>query len=267
MKDATPSSAGKSGPDPMGDRMKGYEAQTKLALPARTLAAIRVDGRAFHTWTKGLERPYSPAMIDAMAAATQALCEEVGGSFIAYTQSDEISLLFQDFDGENTQAWFGGQVQKVCSIAASTVTAAFARSFPDRAPALFDARVFALPDRVEAANYLVWRQRDCRRNAVSMLAEQHFSSKELHGVSTLRRREELAKAGVIVEDHDPRFLYGQVLYRKTVSEKVSFVDRRTGERRETPEPVSRRRWETIPAPEFAAAPGNWVFGQIPDPAA
>lgn len=250
----------------LGERMKGHEAPTRLVLPRKTLTAVRVDGRAFHTWTRGLERPYSAALMSAMAEATQTLCEEVAGSVIGYTQSDEISVVFQDFASKHSEPWFGGVVQKVCSIAASCVTAVFARQFPDRPPALFDARAFTLPDQTEAANYLVWRQRDAQKNAVSMLAEHYFSSKSLRGMSTPERRARLIEeAGVNPDDEDPRFLHGQVLHRVTVTEKVSYRDKRTGETRETPEPVERRRWVAEAAPHFEATPDSWLLARIPQP--
>jgi tRNA(His) 5'-end guanylyltransferase len=235
--------------------MKGYEAKARLTLPRRTLAAIRIDGRAFHTWTRGLERPYSTEMLDAMAATTVALCEEVSGSVFAYTQSDEISILVQDFAKADTQPWFGGSVQKVCSVAASVATAHFARLFPDRPPAFFDARVFPLSSRVEAVNYLVWRQRDAVRNAVSMLAGHHFSSKSLHGLSNDQRYDKLAAHGVDVSAHDPRFLHGQ-----SPESLVEVADPLSGrdpvkEEVETPEPV---------ASPFVADPDYWPWDEIPD---
>lgn len=249
--------------DPLGMRMKAYEAEMRVSLPRRSITAIRIDGRAFHTWTKGLERPFSPMMIEAMAEATKALCEEVGGAFIGYTQSDEISILAQDFAGEATEPWFGGQVQKICSIAASVATAVFARRFPDRPVALFDARAFTLPDRIEAANYLVWRQRDCQRNAISMIAGHYFSHSELHGVGTPGRRRLLAEVGVDVESFDDRFLHGQVYEHVKILEKARYRDERTGEICETPEPVERGRWQASAAPRFEALEGSWLLERIP----
>lgn len=258
-------SAGTVSRDPTGDRMKGYEAETKLILPRRQLVAIRIDGRAFHTWTRGLPRPYSRRLLDAMAETTKVLCEEVSGSVIGYTQSDEISLLVQDFATPSTQPWFGGSLQKVCSVTASVATAHFARAFWDRAPAVFDARAFALPNPLEARNYLLWRQRDAERNAISMLAEHHFSAKSLHGMGTKERRQRLEAEGVEVASQDPRFLHGQCLHRITVKEKVRYFDKRLGEEVETPEPVERRRW-VREAAQFDAAPDGWLAQVVPDPA-
>lgn len=242
--------------------MKRYEAAARMTLPRRTYTMLRLDGRAFHTWTRGLERPYDLKMVDAMASTTVKLCEEISGVVLAYTQSDEISLLLQDFAALTTEPWFGGQVQKMVSVAASVATAHFARRFPERAPATFDARVFTVPSQTDAANALVWRQKDAMRNAVSMIAEHHFSSGQLHGVSTERRREMLADAGVNLDAADARFMMGQVVVPVTVTEPVTYLDRRTGEERRTA-PVARTQWMAQAAPLLEARPGTWLAEHIP----
>ena len=103
----------------LGDRMKGYERAYRTTLPPRTWTVVRLDGRAFHTWTRGLERPYSLAMIDAMGFGMTELCKELAGAVVAYCQSDEISLVLSDFTREDTQAFYDGQVQKLVSVSAS----------------------------------------------------------------------------------------------------------------------------------------------------
>lgn len=248
----------------LSDRMKDYERETRLELPRKAFSVIRVDGRSFHTWTRGLERPYSERMMRAMAAATEALCREVSGAVVGYTQSDEISIVYQDFVGKHAEPWFGGVVQKVASVAASIATATFAQEFPDRPLAHFDARVFSLPSTAEAANYLVWRQRDAQKNAISMLAHERYSHSELLGKTVSDRLRMLAEAGAPVQTASMRFLNGQVAYRVKVTEKVSYRDRRTGELRETPEPVERNRWVCEAALEFTAAADNWLATQLPD---
>jgi tRNA(His) 5'-end guanylyltransferase len=239
--------------DPLGDRMKGYEGFWKIRLPAKSFSVIRLDGRSFHTWTRGLTRPYDPDLIEAMGAAALAVAEDVSGAVLAYTQSDEISVVFSDLASEETEAWFGGQVQKIVSVAASLATGSFARSFPERRLAQFDARVFALPDATEVCNYLRWRQADARRNAISMLASDRFSAKQLHGASTADRRDLLAQAGVHIDAADPRFLHGQLLHKATRTGRIEYTDRRTKQLCLS-EPVIRRVWQSIPAPDLTAAP-------------
>lgn len=163
--------------DPLGDRMKSYEALTRTSLPRRSFSILRVDGRAFHTWTRGLDRPFDADLADAMDDTARRLTAAVQGAIVGFVESDEISVVYADLGRESTQAWFGGEVQKQVSIAAATAAAAFAVACDLRGRlagkplATFDARVFTVPDAVEAANYLIWRQRDAERNSVSMAAQ------------------------------------------------------------------------------------------------
>src|SRR5271166_2006304 len=111
--------------DALGDRMKRYEDITRFKLPPRTYTLLRVDGRAFHTWTRGLAKPYDQLLMKIMDKTAIALCEEIAGAQFAFVQSDEISILAVDFLEIGTQAWFDGLVQKWCSVAAAIATATF----------------------------------------------------------------------------------------------------------------------------------------------
>ncbi|MFH1568914.1 MAG: tRNA(His) guanylyltransferase Thg1 family protein [Gemmatimonadota bacterium] len=176
----------------LGDRMKTYEQVARTGLMRRTPVIIRLDGKAFHTFTRRMKRPWDERLHACMWSAAQVLCQEVQGCKLAYVQSDEISLLLTDWEMFNTEAWFGNQVQKMVSVAASVCTAAFARAHLEefwtdelwmdgempRFPA-FDARCFNLP-KEEVANYFLWRQQDATRNSLTMLAQAHFSHKQLH---------------------------------------------------------------------------------------
>lgn len=160
--------------------MKGqYEDRTRYMLPRRTFTVIRVDGRAFSSFTRDCPA-FDPNVLEAMTAGALALAEDAQGGKFGFIQSDEISLVLTDFDRIETEAWFDGNLQKIASVAASLVTAAFNAAY--RKPwAVFDARVFTIPDPIEVENYLVWRQKDAIRNSISMLAQEHFSPKQLHG--------------------------------------------------------------------------------------
>lgn len=173
--------------DDLGNRMKErYEDRTRFFLPRRTYTVIRLDGKAFHTLTKNLKRPYDDSFVGWMDFTTKRLCEEIQGVRFAYTQSDEISLLLTDFEQDNTEAWFNGNLQKIISISASIATHEFARVriANNGHMGLFDSRAFTISDRVEVANYFIWRQKDCMRNSISMLAQLLYSHKELHKKST-----------------------------------------------------------------------------------
>jgi len=173
---------------PLGDRMKAqYERRAQSYLPRRTYTIIRLDGKAFHTYTKGLLKPYDLEFQHDMAGAAAVLCSEVQGCALAYVQSDEVSLLVTDFAKDTTDAWFDGNVQKIVSVAASIMSVQFNRRRRERGidrPAYFDARAFTIPDPTEVGNYLIWRQRDCVRNSILALGQAYFSHKQLNGKKT-----------------------------------------------------------------------------------
>jgi len=198
----------------LGDRMKGnYENRTRFSLPRRTYTIIRIDGKAFHTYTRGLKKPFDEGFVSDMAETTRYLCENIQGCKFGYVQSDEISLLLTDFDMLTTDAWFDGNIQKIASVSASLATAKFNQLRLFRNPqvgidynpgidglgnewaidvkniikqplATFDSRVFTIPSRTEVINYFVWRQQDAVRNSIQGLAQSKFSHKELEGKNT-----------------------------------------------------------------------------------
>lgn len=250
-------------PDPLGDRMKGYERTFRMTLPAKSYSVLRLDGRHFSSWTRGLNRPYDLTMVQAMSDATLALAQDVHGAVLGYTQSDEITIVFTDLRSEHTQPWFGGQVQKIVSIAASLVTGVFGRHFPDRPLAQFDARVFTVPNPIEVANAVYWRQADCERNAVSMIASHFFSAAQLHGKNVAQRRQMLADAGVDLDSFDSRFMHGQLISKQTTSAAVTYTHKRTGENVTLPA-VQRSEWRSDVAPELHAREGSVLYDLLRD---
>jgi tRNA(His) guanylyltransferase len=178
----------------MGDRMKGYENSFRFTLPKRMPVLIRVDGKAFHTFTKGMERPFDEKLSRAMWETSKYLCENIGGCKLAYTQSDEISLLITNYDKLTTQSWFNNNLQKIASVAASMATAKFNegihKDYPDKPLALFDARAWVLP-KEEVNSYFVWRQNDATKNSISMVAQSQFPHKELQGLKGYQLQDKL----------------------------------------------------------------------------
>lgn len=171
--------------DSLGDRMKGYEQAARTVLPGRLPIIIRVDGKAFHTYTAKCNRPFDERLADVMVSTAKHLCEEVQGAQLAYTQSDEISVLVHGYKKFDSQAWFDLQVQKMASVAAGTASAHFtANSWKilndGLRPAVFDARVFVVPE-ADVCNYFLWRQQDATRNSIQMLARSLYSHKQLDG--------------------------------------------------------------------------------------
>ncbi len=188
----------------IGNRMKhNYENVSKTRLLRRTPVAIRLDGRAFHTFTRHLRKPFDDIFMRTMQSTMQYLCSQIQGCVFGYTQSDEITLILIDYQELNTCAWFDYEVQKLCSISASLATYAFHKYFDiytdnyfciysdeDRtyeealceachACAAFDARCFNIP-KEEVANLIYWRQLDAKRNSIQMCGQAEFSQEELH---------------------------------------------------------------------------------------
>ena len=166
----------------LSDRMKEYERASELRLTRRLPMIIRLDGKAFHSWTKkvGCVRPFDHRLMDMMAGVTQYLCEGIAGAVLGYTQSDEISLLVRDDQNLDTEAWFDKRLQKVVSLAAASATYWFNSSslFEKKVPAFFDARAFVLPEN-EVRNYFIWRQEDATTNSLSMLAQSLYAHETL----------------------------------------------------------------------------------------
>jgi tRNA(His) 5'-end guanylyltransferase len=208
--------------DSLGDRMKKYEDISRIFLTRRIPVIIRIDGKAFHTFTKGFQKPFDEVLINTMQETAKELCERIQGCKIAYVQSDEISLLFTDDDTITTDAWFNKNIQKMVSVSASIATMGFNKSFglnvwdyqnkgvdekysefinPEIkkfadiyykkiGTALFDSRAFIIP-KEEVANYFIWRQQDATRNSIQMLAQANFSHKQLQGLSCDKLQDKL----------------------------------------------------------------------------
>lgn len=191
----------------LGSRMKNnYEDRYRIGLTRRTPVIIRLDGKAFHTLTRGFNKPFDPGFQSAMAGTTEYLCGEIQGVKLAYMQSDEISLLLTDFDRLSTDAWFDYNLQKMVSVSASMASVVFSRRIGQiKGPeyfGFFDSRAFNLP-KEEVANYFLWRQKDWIRNSVMMLAQANFSHKELHGKNQADMHEMLYSKGINWNDLNP----------------------------------------------------------------
>ena len=191
-------------------RMREYEHVTRSHLPRRIPAIIRVDGKAFSSFTKGLEKPFDNFFRNVMQLTMQYMCENIQGCVFGYTQSDEISLLLTDYETITSDAWFDYNIQKMCSVSASMATLAFNKFWvekfqmriddldeeawsagtsymvdiiqPKMFTAMFDARVFSIP-KDEVCNYFIWRQQDATRNSIATVGQTYFSQKDLNGRS------------------------------------------------------------------------------------
>lgn len=174
----------------LGDRMKAYEKTQNTCLYKRMPVIIRLDGKAFHTYTRGFDRPFDYDLHEVRAKTLQTLCEEIQETLFGYSQSDEISLVLKDWNTFKTSAWFNNNIQKLCSVSASICSVYFNKFSQENGSskfknklAIFDSRCFNLP-KEEVVNYLLWRQQDCERNSINMVAQSLYSHRELQNLST-----------------------------------------------------------------------------------
>jgi tRNA(His) guanylyltransferase len=214
---------GMDGEDDFGDRMKAYEAvETSRRFDVHLPIYARIDGRAFSTFTRGMEKPFDMRLIDAMVKTTRYLVEKTHAR-IGYCQSDEISLVWLA-DKENSDVFFSGKTMKMASVLASMAAAKFARvcpeGFEDRLPH-FDCRVHQMPSKTEAANAFLWRAMDARKNAISMVAQSRFSPRQLHGKRQADMLEMLSEIGVDFESLPSCFKHGSFLRRETVEREMT----------------------------------------------
>lgn len=213
----------------MGDRHKAFEArETMHRLMPGLPVLVRLDGRAFHTFTRGLARPYDERLSRAMIETTKYLVDHTHAS-VGYTQSDEISLAFPNTDPDN-QVMFDGRVQKLCSVLAAMATAKFNQqilaNIPEKAHLLplFDARVYQYPTLDLAAESFVWRETDATRNSLTMAAHAYYSHKELHKAGYARKHEMLHAKGLNWNDYPDFFKKGTYVRRESTLKELTAAE-------------------------------------------
>lgn len=191
--------------DTLGDRMKRYENQFRNTLMHRMPAIIRVDGKAFHTFTKGMQKPFDSFMSHSMQETAKYLVQNIQNARLAYVQSDEISILMVDYNTYTSQQWFDGNINKIVSISAAMASTKFTELIGKTA--LFDSRVFSISEN-EVNNYFIWRQQDAVRNSIQAVAQSHYSSKQLHGKNTSQLQEMIFQKGENWNDYQPHLKRG-----------------------------------------------------------
>lgn len=212
--------------DDLGDRLKSYEAHetARKLIPGIPIYA-RIDGRSFSKFTRHMQRPFDPRMVDAMVETVKYLVDKSGAT-VGYTQSDEISLAWTNLD-HTVEPWFGGKVHKLTSVLASMATSAFMVSIHncfDNWEELmsqmphFDCRVFQVPNSDELANCMLWRNLDATKNAISMAAHHYFSHTELQGKSGAQKQEMLFQQhNINFNDYPAHFKRGTFVRKETVT--------------------------------------------------
>ncbi len=163
----------------LGDRMKAnYEHRQRVYLTRRMPVIIRLDGRAFHSLTRKMVRPFDGEFVATMKRAAEHVAKDIQGCKVAYVQSDEVSFLLTDYDKLQTEGWFNYNLCKLVSIAASEMSVQFSMYLDT--PGTFDGRAFNIP-REEVTNYFLWRAKDWHRNSVLMYAQSFFSHNQMQG--------------------------------------------------------------------------------------
>lgn len=271
--------------DDLGTRMKTfYENTYRFGMTRRMPVAIRIDGKAFHTFTKGFERPFDEVLSNAMIRTMEYLCKNIQGCVFGYTQSDEITLILLDYQTLQTEAWFGYEIQKICSISASMATMAFNKFFGDEVhkfheehcrvdeyfdycgnhwdnkeneelygiyckklrTALFDSRCFNIP-KEEVCNLIYWRQLDATRNSIQMVGQANFSHTELQGKSCNDIQDMLhEQKGINWNDYPTRWKRGVACHKviDKVDTKEICEPQEFGEPRKYVKKTTYYKWET-----------------------
>jgi tRNA(His) 5'-end guanylyltransferase len=211
--------------DPLGNLIKGWESSYERTAQRGMPLVARLDGRSFHTWTSGLNRPYDIRFQECMISAATSLLNDLT-PIVAYVQSDEITICWNIAPDSKAEYPFGGRIQKLASVLASIATNGFnekaRRVLPQKPPACFDARIFQVPGSEDLVRVLLWRENDAVKNSVSMLAQSVFSHKELHGVGTGQKIKMLEERGIKWADQPSHFKKG--LYLKRNSHMRALTD-------------------------------------------
>lgn len=200
-----------------GDRMKVYERVNSNKLTCRTPVIIRVDGRSFHTFTRGFDKPFDKRLISIMQRVAEDLMRLSGNCVLAYVQSDEINVLMNDWKTIETQPFFDNKIQKIASIFSAAATSSFINNWfrftGDLEDIQFDARCFNIP-KDDVANYFIWRQQDWTRNSIQMTGRSKFSQKEMQDKNQYEIQEMLwAKHEINWDKFDTVLKRGTFLYK------------------------------------------------------
>lgn len=212
--------------DAMGDRHKAFEVREagRRLMPGLPVV-VRLDGKAFHTFCRGLKKPYDERLSIAMRETTKVLVGETHAA-IGYTQSDEITLVFPNLD-VNKPMMYDGKVQKLCSLLAALASAKFNREIQERIPEkahllpVFDARVFSYPNLDLAAENLLWRESDATRNSLTMAASAYYSPKQLHKVGRAQQHDMLHEKGINWNDYPAFFKRGTYIRRQSILKELT----------------------------------------------
>ena len=240
--------------DSLGDRMKDYENISRNYLTRKIPVIVRIDGKAFHNFTRGLKKPFDRVLMSAMQDTMLELCKNIQGCVFGYTQSDEITLILTDYENVDTDAWYGYNIQKIASVSASMATAYFNTAFRNRAEAvirdyrtnecpttedtqyaetltyaikqgaMFDSRAFSLP-KDEVCNCLIWRQQDATRNSIESAGYAYLIADDMYKKNCNEVQELLfSKRGINWNNYPTDCKRGSACYRAYVTSDMPCGD-------------------------------------------
>jgi tRNA(His) 5'-end guanylyltransferase len=230
----------KPGKDQLGDRIKKYENSWRIKLPERLPVILRLDGVSFHSYTKGCERPFDENLVSCMNDTALYLCNNIQNVVAAYIQSDEISILINNYKQLNTESWHGNNIQKMSSVAASMASAYFTsisdRIFGKLKVAHFDCRAFVVP-KEEVNNAFLHRQQDATRNSIQMLTRSLYSHNQCNLKNTSQLQEMCYQKGFNWNDLPTSQKRGRCIIKEKTT--ISGINVKTNE----PFSVERGKWK------------------------
>lgn len=238
----------------LGDRIKSYENTGRVYLTHKVPVILRIDGKAFHTFTRKMKRPFDDNLLACMRYATVEVSKEISGCKFSFTQSDEASFLITDWDNENTEGWFGYNKSKIESVSASMFTFFFNKKYQElfndiENYALFDARTFNI-SKEEVINYFIWRQWDATRNSIQMVARANFSQKECNKKNTTELKEMLlSQKEINFDDFEIQYKRGVAFYKEIKTEANPYHEKFPNN---TEPIITRSFWkEDLEIPQFS----------------
>ena len=187
------------------DKCKYFRGLTDYRIVPGGYTLLMLDGKNFSKMIKNtFKKPFDEDFIHMMNETAKYLVEHLQGAKIAYTQSDEISILVTDFDTPQTDLLFGGRLCKINSIAASMATAEFNRLFMkyqleqtktsedyrfenviDKICKMklvqFDCKCWMVPTENDMFAWFLHRNLDCIKNSKNQTSQTYIPHKQLVG--------------------------------------------------------------------------------------
>lgn len=215
----------------LGDRIKGYENVFRQHLPNRMPVIIRLDGCHFSSYLKGVKKPFDDSVINAMNETCVYLAKNIPGTVLVYTQSDEISIVINNFKKLNSEPWFNNNIQKMASVSAGMTSAYFSNLSPSIFNgslkfATFDSRVFVVP-KEDVNNSILFRQQDSIRNSVQSLARSLASHKECNNKNITELKNLIIQKGGDWDKLETQFKRGRCIIK--IKKSSQLVNKKTGE--------------------------------------